>query len=136
MSLGISALALFSGIAAFAACGFSLALLGLGLPYIVCAAIAGGCAGLLIYCLGRWAGQRAAPDPARRRLAELESEMSTLRHELRGALSPALMISDRLLKSQDPLIRRAGDTVVRSVARATDLIGTDAPRENVTPPAA
>ena len=51
--------------------------------------------------------------------------MSLLRHELRGALSPALMVSDRLLRSEDPLIRRAGDAVVRSVERATALIGSD-----------
>ncbi len=62
--------------------------------------------------------------------------MSALRHELRGALSPALMVSDRLLRNDDPLIRRAGDAVVRSIDRATALIGQDQPRPPLTPPAA
>lgn len=122
------------GVAAFAACGLSLALLGLGLPYLMCAAVSGVCAGLLIYSVGRWAltgtpmpTPIATPliDPASDRLAALEREMSLLRHELRGALSPALMVSDRLLRSDDPLIRRAGDAVVRSIDRATALIGQD-----------
>ena len=125
---GLTTLAVAGGLAAFAACGLSLALLGVGLPYALGAALSGVGAALLIYGLGRWLQARVpAPlpveDPAVARLATLEREMSTLRHELRGALSPALMVSDRLLKSEDPLIRRAGDTVVRSVERAAALIG-------------
>ena len=133
---GLTTLAVAGGLAAFAACGLSLALLGLGLPYAFGAALSGICAGLLLYGLGRWLQDRVpAPlpvpvpvpvpveDPAVARLATLEREMSSLRHELRGALSPALMVSDRLLKSEDPLIRRAGDTVVRSVERAAAMIG-------------
>ena len=133
---GLPALSLVGGIVAFAACGLSLALLGLGLPYLACAAVSGVCAGLLVYSLGRWTLSGPAPqveapvapvtpDPGAGRLADLEREMSLLRHELRGALSPALMVSDRLLRSEDPLIRRAGDAVVRSVERATALIGGD-----------
>ncbi len=128
---GLVALALVGGVAAVAACGLSLALLGLGLPYVLGAGLSGLSAGLLIYCAGRWAAARTpsgpAPldDPAAAKLAALEREMSGLRHELRGALSPALMVSDRLLKSEDPLVRRAGDAVVRSVERATALIGQD-----------
>ena len=146
MLTGALAIALYGGIAAFAACGLSLALLGLGLPYIACAAIAGACAGLLLYTMGRWKGlvpapaaiptPDPAPNPAHDRLEQLEHEMSILRHELRGALSPALMVSDRLLRNEDPLVRRAGDAVVRSVERATALIGKDTARTTgVTPPA-
>jgi|GEM_PF-2978491 len=145
---GLLALSVVGGVSAFAACGLSLALLGLGLPYLACAAISGACAGLLIYALGRWTTpaptvsappEPPPPDPGVQRLAELEREMSLLRHELRGALSPALMVSDRLLRSEDPLIRRAGDAVVRSVERATSLIGGDRAVSSkagpVTPPA-
>ena len=145
---GLLALSVVGGVSAFAACGLSLALLGLGLPYLLCAAISGACAGLLIYALGRWttpAHTVSAPpepppvDPRLQRLVDLEREMSLLRHELRGALSPALMVSDRLLRSEDPLIRRAGDAVVRSVERATALIGGDRAASSdsgpVTPPA-
>lgn len=136
MSTGLLAFAVSSGVAAFAACGLSLALLGLGLPYILCAAIAGLCAGLLLYAVGKWQTPHPAPTPvapeppaapSADRLATLEREMSALRHELRGALSPALMVSDRLLRNEDPLIRRAGDAVVRSVDRAMALIGQDTP---------
>ena len=136
MLTGLRAFAVTSGVAAFGACGLSLALLGLGLPYVLCAAIAGACAGLLLYALGRWRSAPPTPvyvpldpvvDPAADRLEALEREMSGLRHELRGALSPALMVSDRLLRSEDPLIRRAGDAVVRSVDRAMALIGQDTP---------
>ncbi len=119
-------LAMTGGLAAFAACGLTLALLGLGLPYILGAALSGLCASLLIYSVARWSpAPEPIIDPTSDRLAELEREMSTLRHELRGALSPALMVSDRLLRNDDPLVRRAGDAVVRSVERATALIGQD-----------
>ena len=134
MRTSLTILALVAGSAASAAGGLTLALLGLGLPFAAGTALSGLCAGLLIYCLGRWLIARTAPepapleDPASARLAALEREMSTLRHELRGALSPALMVSDRLLKNDDPLVRRAGDAVVRSVERATALIGQDQPR--------
>ena len=137
---GRPTLALLAGLAAFAACGLTLALLGLGLPYAAGAAISGLCAGLLVYALGRWTEARTPPQPipvdtpAATRLAELEREMSALRHELRGALSPALMVSDRLLRNDDPLIRRAGDAVVRSIERATALIGQDTAAQKPTPP--
>ena len=141
----LAPLALLAGLAAFAACGLTLALLGLGLPYAAGAAISGLCAGLLVYALGRWTEARPPPQPippqlipvetpAATRLAELEREMSALRHELRGALSPALMVSDRLLRNDDPLIRRAGDAVVRSIDRATALIGQDTAAQKPTPP--
>lgn len=134
----LAALAAIGGLAALAACGLTLALLGLGLPYIAGAAFSGLCAALLIYAVGRWLQARRLPppgpvprsvdDPAIACLALLQREMSTLRHELRGALSPALMVTDRLLRDDDPLVRRAGDAVVRSVERATALIGKDQPR--------
>ena len=148
MLTGLIAFAIYGAIAAFAACGLSLALLGLGLPYIACAALAAVCAGLMLYAAGRWQTVRVtatvppvAPPPvsepaldvATARIEVLEHELSALRHELRGALSPALMVSDRLLRSEDPLIRRAGDAVVRSVQRATTLIGQDRPVERPTP---
>jgi hypothetical protein len=56
------------------------------------------------------------------RLAEVEARASSLRHDLRGILSPALMVTDRLLNNPDPAVQRAGQAVVRTVERATDLI--------------
>lgn len=52
------------------------------------------------------------------RLAALEAATSSLRHDIRGMLSPALLVADRLLAHADPLVVRAGDTIVKSVRRA------------------
>ncbi|HTR15773.1 MAG TPA: hypothetical protein VMI52_01905 [Acetobacteraceae bacterium] len=59
---------------------------------------------------------------AEARLAELEQTTSALRHDLRGILSPALLTADRLLQSQDPATRRAGEVVVRTVERANERL--------------
>ena len=55
-----------------------------------------------------------------------------LRHDIRGALSPALLTADRLLTHTDPAVQRAGDVVVRAVERAAALL-TD-PVPGATPP--
>jgi hypothetical protein len=52
-------------------------------------------------------------------LAELRSQLSHLRHDLRGILSPTLLVADRLIGSEDASVRRAGDVVIRTVERAT-----------------
>ncbi len=52
------------------------------------------------------------------RLAALEAATSSLRHDLRGVLSPALLVADRLLAHSDPVGVRAGETVVKAVRRA------------------
>ena len=79
----------------------------------------------------------AALDAARRRsqrLTELEAQTASLRHDLRGILSPALMTGDRLAEHDDPKIRKAGDVIVRTVNRATDRLS--ATREGPTAPTA
>ena len=55
-----------------------------------------------------------------------------LRHDIRGALSPALLTADRLLTHADPAVQRAGDIVVRAVERAATLLSDPAP--SATPP--
>jgi hypothetical protein len=57
-------------------------------------------------------------DETRTRLAALEAAASSLRHDLRGILAPALLVADRLLAHADPKVVRAGETVVKSVRRA------------------
>ena len=63
-----------------------------------------------------------APDPEierkLRRLAELEAATASLRHDVRGMLAPALLVTDRLLSHSDPKVVKAGETVVKSVRRA------------------
>ncbi len=53
------------------------------------------------------------------RLQVLEAKTSSLRHDLRGILSPALLIGERLLSHDDPAVRRAGDIMVKTVERAS-----------------
>ena len=51
--------------------------------------------------------------------------LSQLRHDLRGVLSPALLTADRLLaSSDDPAARRAAETMIETVERATALLAT------------
>lgn len=52
-----------------------------------------------------------------KRLTELEAVASSLRHDVRGMLAPALLVADRLLAHADPKVVRAGETVVKSVRR-------------------
>ena len=49
-------------------------------------------------------------------------QIRRLRHDIRGALSPALLIADRLLSHADPSVQRAGQIMVRTVDRATGLL--------------
>jgi len=123
---------------AFAAACATLALMGLGAPVLLAAMLAAACAGLVLHAavlaqVGRplaalqeqLQAARAQADgaaAAAARLAEVEARAATLRHDLRGVLSPALMVTDRLLGNPDPAVQRAGQAIVRSVDRATAII--------------
>lgn len=129
----------------FGACSAALALLGLGVPFLVAALAVSLVAGAGLHValrvklqpLERLARDRAGPlasEPDRgsrrpagapepqERVHELEAEASRLRHDLRGVLSPALMMADRMAAHADPAVQRAGEVVGRSVDRATALI--------------
>ena len=69
----------------------------------------------------------------RAQLDAYRAHTAMLRHDLRGVLSPALMMSDRLLNHADPAVQRAGTAVVRSIERATSLLATS--REIMAAPA-
>ena len=56
------------------------------------------------------------------RLAALEAATSSLRHDVRGMLSPALLVADRLLAHPDPKIVRVGETVIKAVTRAIERL--------------
>jgi hypothetical protein len=56
-----------------------------------------------------------------------------LRHDIRGALSPALLTADRLLTNGDPAVRRAGEIMVLAVERAAALMA-DPVEARVSPP--
>ncbi len=53
------------------------------------------------------------PDPAIEGAA-----ITALRHDLRGILSPAMLIADRLASHDDPSVQKAGDVITRTVERA------------------
>jgi signal transduction histidine kinase len=56
------------------------------------------------------------------RLAALGAAVSRASHDLRGILSPALLTAERLQMHGDPKVSNAGDTLVRAVERATELV--------------
>ncbi len=124
---------------AFSAAFETLALLGLGVPMLLGAVIAAASAGLVLHAALDWKVERPiavlqaqllamqasggnADAAAQAHIDEVEARAAALRHDLRGVLSPALMVTDRLLSNPDPAIQRAGQAIVRSVDRATALI--------------
>ena len=58
---------------------------------------------------------------------EWTKQFSALRHDLRGILSPAMLIADRLLAHQDPAVQRAGEVVNRTVERAAARLAEKPP---------
>jgi signal transduction histidine kinase len=56
------------------------------------------------------------------RLAALVAVVGKMGHDVRGALSPGLLMAERLSTSTDPLVPRVAESVARSVDRATELI--------------
>lgn len=56
------------------------------------------------------------------RLAALGTAVAKVSHDLRGILSPALLTAERLQASADPQVRRSGDSLVRTVERASELV--------------
>jgi signal transduction histidine kinase len=56
------------------------------------------------------------------RLAALGTVVAKVSHDLRGILTPALLSAERLMLNQDAKVRRAGETLVQAVDRATELV--------------
>lgn len=129
---------MLSGVLTFGATGAALALTGAGVPFLVSAVLMAAAAGVVMYAVlrrrpvadtsgevGGEAGGEVGGEVAA--LAQLEAYRdytAGLRHDIRGVLSPALMMSDRLLNHEDEGVQRAGQAVVRSVERATALLAT------------
>ena len=61
-------------------------------------------------------------DTAQSRVEELERLVSELRHDLRGAMSPAALIADRLRQSNDPAVQRSGKTIGVVVERVLTIL--------------
>jgi hypothetical protein len=61
-------------------------------------------------------------EAARARIERLEIMVSTLRHDLRGAISSTSLIADSLLTNSDPIIRRSGQRIATTVERIMTLL--------------
>lgn len=141
------ALAALTVVGAFGVVGLTLALVGAGLSFLVATtgtALLAGCAAY--FALDAFVVRPLSPlgagTPAtlreeiaeqRARLATLEATMPSLRHDLRGLLSPAVLVSDRLTAHPDPEVVRVGETVMGVVTRVIDRLATtrdSAPRRD------
>lgn len=56
-------------------------------------------------------------------LAALGTAVAKINHDLKGILSSALLVSDRLEGSRDPAVRRLAPTLITSIERAAALCG-------------
>lgn len=72
-------------------------------------------------------------DAAQSRVEELERLVSELRHDLRGAISPAALVADRLRQSSDPAAQRSGKTIGIVVERVLAILDATS---KVVPPRA
>jgi hypothetical protein len=100
-----------------------------GPPIVITAGLYGWLAGWILR--GEPAAKSAAPPmapvvpvapPPPMTVPAAKDPNAVLRHDLRGILSPALMVSDRLLTHDDPAVRKAGEVIAKTVQRMTDRL--------------
>lgn len=124
-------LALLTAALALGTIGIALALVGVGVPFVLAALLPAAAAGLVQYAamralLAKSAGSETeAVRGMQQQMEEYRAAVAAMRHDLRGILSPALMMSDRLLCHADPTVQRAGQAVVRSIERATTALSAN-----------
>ena len=53
---------------------------------------------------------------------QLEALVSSLRHDLRGVITPASLIGDQLRKHSDPAVQRAGTRIGETVRRVLEKL--------------
>ena len=126
----VTTLAVIAALAAFASASAVLAAMGLGVPFIAAAAAVAVMSGVVVGAVAARLFRPAPPDlSALERVRLLEAQSSALRHDMRGVLTPAMMMGDRLLANEDPKVQRAGAAIVKSVQRATALLGENKRQE-------
>lgn len=64
--------------------------------------------------------QRA--EQAERLLGDQQRDLVRLRHDLRGILSPALLLADQLSSSGEPMARRTAEAMIRTIERAEEAL--------------
>ena len=79
--------------------------------------------------LGHLSGLRSRKEvaDAALRSAELDKSVARLRHDVRGALSPALLAADRLAMSSEPATKRSAEIVVAAIERVSTLLEATRP---------
>jgi hypothetical protein len=68
-----------------------------------------------------WFNRRNAEALAQTKVGELAMSVSRLTHDLRGALSPALLMAERLERHDDPAVRQAAEVVAKAMDRAATM---------------
>jgi hypothetical protein len=61
-------------------------------------------------------------DVAQARILQLEQLISNVRHDVNGALTPALLMADRLRGDDNPRVQRAGETIGQAIVKVTKLL--------------
>jgi signal transduction histidine kinase len=69
------------------------------------------------------------------RLAAVGTAVAKISHDLRNILTSALLVSDRLQETDDPLVKRAADTLIGAVERAAELVSRTVDFAREGPPA-
>ena len=57
-----------------------------------------------------------------KRLAEIEALFSSARHDIRGMLTPMLLIADRLAMHTDEKVLRCANTLISSIKRIDERL--------------
>ena len=65
------------------------------------------------------------------KLEHLEEVIASLRHDIRGLLTPAALMADLLMLNADPAIRHSGDIIAGAVERIVSTL--DATYQDVPP---
>jgi signal transduction histidine kinase len=65
------------------------------------------------------------------RVQELEALVAKMRHDVCGALSPAMLMADLLLNQPDPKVRTAAERIISAIERTTNLVRAS---RSVVPP--
>jgi signal transduction histidine kinase len=69
------------------------------------------------------------------RLAAVGTAVAKISHDLRNILTSALLVSDRLQETADPLVKRAANTLIGAVERAAEMVSRTVDFAREGPPA-
>jgi len=78
-------------------------------------------AGVAVGAFAIWYLRRQAEAEARAHLDALAASVSKLTHDIRGALSPAMLMAERLERHDDPAVRQAAETISKAMDRAATI---------------